>query len=119
MNGPVGVKLALPINSKVPPVAEVYQSTVLPGSVVTVSAGIGAPSQIIGLFGVVGAFTGAQLQFGAFTDCTNWQPVVVLVLEMSTLVPAVIPLMVKLPALPVTVPAVAVTMVPLVLIITL
>lgn len=112
--GGMGVKLRLPISNNVPPEAAEYQSTVFPGSTETVRAGMGAPSQIVGLLDIVGVLTGAQLQFGAFTTCINTQPVIVSVLEMVTVESAVIPVTVKFPPLPVTVPAEAVTTVPFV-----
>lgn len=102
-----------------PPVAALYQSMVFPGSATTVSAGMGSPSQMEGLLGIVGGFTGEQLQFGALMACWNWQPVEVILLKTVTFVPAGIPVMVKFPLLPETVPADAVTLLPLVVTATL
>ena len=101
-----------PVKTGMPPVGVLNQSTVVPATVETVNAGFGLPAQILGLFGMLAALTGAQLQFGAFTDCCTWHPVAEFILVIVTFVPAGIPLTVKLPALPLTVPSVTVTAVP-------
>jgi len=68
----------------------------------TVNAGVGFPTQIIGLFGLVGGVIGGQVQFGAVMFKVVIQPRLSAVIVM--LVPAGIPVMV----LPAIVPADAV-----------
>ena len=75
----------------------------------TVKAGVAAPSQITGLFGLVGGLIAGQPQFGAATSNVVTQPLLSAVIVMS--VPAGIPVTVdpdNVPLLTVIVPAVEV-----------
>ena len=118
MPGAVGVNVftppVVPLCSKVPPTAALYQSTVKPAGTVAETDDIVPPIQYEVLTGIVGAAITGQLQFGAVIESVFTQ-VDVKVRMIS--VPAIIPLIVQLfklglvtvPAVLVTVPALTVT----------
>ena len=83
----LGVNPGLLVANAVPPVALVYQLTCKPAATVTDRTGTGAPIQIVGLLGAVGAATGGQLQLGELTFCTLAQ-VFAPVATKTTLVPS-------------------------------
>ena len=98
-----------------PPVAVKNQLTCNPAPAVTDKAGIGVPWQARGFDGLEAGATGGQLQLGAFTVWLAAQEADVDALIL-TLMPAGILAIVKLPALPVTVPTDAVMVAPLVVV---
>ena len=102
----------------VPPVAVEYQLTCNPAFIVTLNGAKASPWQAVGLLGLPGAATGGQLQLGAVTLICEVQ-LADEVLEIITLVPAGTWLTSQVNPLPDTVPAVAVTVAPFVLITTL
>ena len=98
--------MVFPSNNGKPPVAAAYQSIVVPGAAKTLSAGVGDPSQILGLLGAEAALTGAQLQLGALTDACCVQPAELV--TVSTALDAMgMPVTEKLGAFPLTVPTLA------------
>lgn len=106
--GPGGVYESELVSSDVPPDGAAYQSTTKPTPAVTESAGIATPSQMEGLLAPPAKGTDGQLQLGAVILICLIQ----LAVEEAViiiLVSAGIRSMINVPALPVTVPAVAVT----------
>ena len=112
---PGGVKEDILVTIATPPVGVKNQSTCNPAPAVTDKAGIGVPWQALGFDGLDAAGTGGQLQLGAFTVWLAGQEADVDAL-ISTLIPAGIFVIIKLPALPVTVPTDAVSVAPLVVV---
>lgn len=94
----------------VPPEEAVYQLIWYPiAGKSTVNAGVASPTQMVGLFGLVGGVIGGQVQFGAVMFKVLMQPRLSAVMMMS--VPAGIPVMVFsaiVPAVVVTTPEVEV-----------